>query len=214
MALFLAFLLVTPLPALVSRADDPAPGIWQTRSDARGLECRTLDQETAHGLYPARVPDLAARRRSDPSSVLVCTRRILGDQERPPRDEAILSDLTRTVEALTQAAALRVPKGITWEVDAFYPSPQVGAKIAVAARTELVEHGHSVSDRVPVLAPGDLSVIHALPAEQAYPLACARYFAEHALTDQEAFLGLMILDPRETQLHAGICTQGQWRWIQ
>lgn len=214
MSLFLAFLLVTPLPALVSRADDPAPGIWQTRAEARGLECRTLDQETAHGLYPARVPDLPARRLTDPSSVLVCTRRILGDLERPPRDEAILSDLSRSVEALTQAAAEQVPGALTWQVEAFYPSPQVGAKIAVAARTELVEHGHPVSDRVPVLAAGDLSVISTLPAGQAFPLACARYFAEHALGPKDAFLGLMILDPRETQLHAGVCTQGQWRWIQ
>ena len=47
----------------------------------------------------------------------------------------------------------------------------------------------------------------------AYPLACARYFAEHVLGEKDLFLGLMLVDTRETQLHAGLCDRGQWRWL-
>ncbi|HCF60033.1 MAG TPA: hypothetical protein DFS52_18820, partial [Myxococcales bacterium] len=98
-------------------------------------------------------------------------------------------------------------------VDAFYPQPEVAAKIAVASRTDLAERGQRVSDRVPLLAAGDLVVLGGMPPQQAYPLACKRYFDEGTLAEKDAFLNLMILDPREAQLHAGLCVQGKWTWL-
>jgi hypothetical protein len=89
----------------------------------------------------------------------------------------------------------------------------VAAKISVAARTDLVERGRSVSDRVPLLAAGDVAVVDHMPFSKAYPVACARYFAEGTLAAPSVFLALMIVDAREAQLHAGLCARGTWRWL-
>ncbi|MGQ0505940.1 MAG: hypothetical protein ACT4TC_11560, partial [Myxococcaceae bacterium] len=113
----------------------------------------------------------------------------------------------------TQAAKSLERGAPQWHVDAFYPQTAVASKIAVAARTALVEHGQRVSDRVPVLAPGDIAVLSRLSPKEVYPLACKRFFAEGALEDGDAFLAVMIIDPRETQLHAGVCRFGQWKWL-
>ena len=99
-------------------------------------------------------------------------------------------------------------------MDTFYPDPRVASKISVAARTHLAESGRKVSDRVPLLAAGDLSVLAEMDLQKAYPLACQRYFAEHSLKETDAFIGLMLVDSRETQLHAGVCVRGEWRWLQ
>lgn len=211
---FLYILLLSPLPIFISHVPDPAPGLSSTREEVRSLDCEVLSQPQAHELYPAEVAEARARRIAGPSdSVLVCNRRILAPSERPARDEAILSSLRQTMAEMVQAASALTPGEPVWHVDAFYPEPAVGVKIAVAARTELAERGHKVSDRVPVLAAGDLAVLSGLPGSKAYPLACARSFAEHVLSDKEALLGLMILDGRETQLHAGVCRAGAWRWL-
>jgi hypothetical protein len=133
--------------------------------------------------------------------------------ERPPRDEAILSSLRQTVGEISQLASALAPAAVTWHVDAFYPDPAVGQKIAVAARTDLAERGQRVSDRVPLLAAGDIVILGRLAPRQAFPLACARYRDHRALGGDDAFLGLMIIDPRETKLHAGLCLRGVWRWL-
>ncbi|APS00785.1 hypothetical protein BCY86_08915 [Pajaroellobacter abortibovis] len=74
---------------------------------------------------------------------------------------------------------------MTWYVDAFYPESAVSSKIAIAARAELVERGCKVSNRVPVLAAGDISVLQSMPAKDAYSVACKRYFAERGLTEKD-----------------------------
>jgi hypothetical protein len=205
-------LLILLLPLRVL-AGDPIPGPFQSKADARNLECTRLSRAEAHERFPGEVADLPARRTAELTDALVCTPRIMREGERPERDEAILSSLRQRVDELVQAASALNPGGITWYVDAFYPQPAVAAKISVAARTALVERGRRVSDRVPVLAAGDIVVLGRMPPARAYPLACARYFAQRALGEGDAFLGLMIVDARETQLHAGLCSRGQWRWL-
>jgi hypothetical protein len=148
------------------------------------------------------------------TDALSCTRRFMRIGERPARDEAILSSLRQSVGDITQSANALEAGELTWHVDAFYPQPAVAAKISVAARTALVERGRKVSDRVPVLAAGDIAVLWKLPPNRAYPLACARYFAEGVLTERDVFLGVMLVDERETQLHAGLCARGEWKWLQ
>lgn len=213
MAFYLLTLLLLPLPTFAVRANDPAPGVWQSRTDARGMDCVNLGQALAHERYPAEIPDLPARRLDGPANTLVCTRRFLPPDERRPRDEAILSQLGASVLELTQAATALAPPGLTWHADAFYPDEQVGQKIAVAARMALAETGHVVSDRVPLLTGGDIAVIGRMAPQDGYPLACSRYYAEQVMGMKDAFLGVMILDGRETQLHAGTCIAGTWRWI-
>jgi hypothetical protein len=208
-----ALLTMALLPSLISGGSDPSPGLLQTKEEARNLECTRLSQAEAHQRYPGQVPDVPARGTNDVVDALVCARRFIKLGERPARDEVILSSLRKTVGELTQAASTLFPGELLWHVDAFYPDPAVAAKISVAARTELVERGRRVSDRVPVLAAGDIAVLSRMPAKSSYALACARYFAERVMTEQEVFLGLMIIDARETQLHAGVCARGAWKWL-
>ena len=209
---FTIFLLV--FSGLFGRLSDPSPGITQSKQDARNLDCELLGQARAHELYPSEIPDLPARGGGQPAQVLACRGRYLAHGERPARDEGVLSTLGKTVGALVQEASALVPGEVTFRVDAFYPEPAVASKIAVAAKTALVERGRKVSERAPLLAAGDLSVLWSLPPKTAYPTACLRYAAEQSLKDDEVFLGLMIVDARELQLHAGLCIRGEWRWLQ
>jgi hypothetical protein len=207
------FTLLFFLPFLAGRASDPSPGFFHSKEEARSVECVRMSQAEMNEREPARVPQAPPRGARTPSDVLVCKRRYLSPGERPARDEAILSTLRSEVSAIVQAASAQGAPSTVWHVDAFYPEPSVARKIAVAARTELAERGLKVSDRVPVLAAGDLSVLGHLAPKEQYPLACARAFAEGALSPPEAFLGVMIVDGREGQLHAGACRNGQWRWL-
>ena len=133
--------------------------------------------------------------------------------ERPARDEAILETLRKSTGDIVQAATAQAGSEKIWHVDAFYPQVDVATKIAVATRTELAERGKKVSDRVPVLTAGDIAVLSRMEPPKAYPVACARYFAEGVLGENDAFLAVMIVDPQETQLHAGLCIDGTWKWF-
>jgi hypothetical protein len=210
----LLIMLLMPLPVFMGRAYDPSPGIFQSKEEARNLECTRLSQAEAHERFPGQVPEPPARGTSSVTDALACTRRFMRIGERPARDEVILSSLRQSVGDITQTASALEAGELTWHVDAFYPEPAVAAKISVAARTDLAERGRKVSDRVPVLAAGDIAVLWKLPPNRAYPLACARYFAQGVLTERDVFLGLMIVDPRETRLHAGLCLRGEWKWLQ
>jgi hypothetical protein len=101
----------------------------------------------------------------------------------------------------------------TWLVEAFYPDVAVAAKIAFATKTALVARGRRVSDRVPVLASGDILVLGRMEPAQAYRLACKRYYDQGALTDDDVLMATVLRDGRETLLHAGLCARGQWRWL-
>jgi len=209
----LLILLLLPFGYFAQRAYDPSPGITRSRTEARNLDCVRTSQADAHERFPGLVPAPAARGTLSQVDAVTCSRRIMSYGERPAQDEVILSSLRQSVGTLTQAAAAIAGENVRWHVDAFYPSQPVAAKISVAARMDLAERGHRVSDRVPVLAAGDIAVLGALPPREAYPLACKRYFAEHSLSDGDAFLALMIVDAQETQLHAGLCLAGTWRWL-
>ena len=201
------------LVVLSGCAFDPAPGIFQTKAAARNLECNRLSQAMAHEQFPGVVPDLPPRGSYSNIDALVCTTKMTEPGDRPARDDAILTTLRTSVGEITRLASARAPETTTWHVDAFYPQLAVAQKISVAARTDLAERGHTVSDRVPVLAAGDIAVLARLSAAKAYPLACKRYFTEKVLVEPDAFLGLMIIDARETELHAGICLRGVWTWL-
>jgi hypothetical protein len=210
----LLIMLLMPLPAFMGRVHDPSPGIFQSKEEARNLECTRISQAEAHERFPGEVPEPPARDVPSVREALTCTRRFMRIGERPARDEVILSSLGQSVGEITQTASSLEEGELIWHVDAFYPEPAVAGKISVAAKTDLVERGRKVSDRVPVLAAGDIAILWKLPPRQAYPLACERYFAEGVLTERDVFLGLMIVDPRETRLHAGLCARGEWKWLQ
>jgi hypothetical protein len=209
-----ARLLAVPLAAILSGcAYDPAPGISQSKKYTRNLDCTRMSQAQAHQLYPGKVPDLPPRGSFSNIDAMTCSTRIMEPGDRPNRDEVILTSLRQSVGEITRLASALVPQAAVWHVDAFYPQAAVAQKISVAARVDLAERGHSVSDRVPVLASGDIAVLARMSAAKAYPLACRRYFAEKVLVEPDAFLGLMIIDARETDLHAGVCVGGEWKWL-
>lgn len=194
--------------------EDPA-GMFATRANARNLDCTRLTQAEAARLAPGVVPEPPVRGANFAvTDALVCERRFLERGERPARDEAILSALTQDVGDLVKSAsALETAPEAVWHVDAFYPDAKVASKISVAARTELVERGRKVSDRVPVLAAGDLVVLNRMPVQKVFPGACSRLYAEQSLEPNAVFLALMIIDAREAELHAGVCAHGTWRWL-
>lgn len=211
----LLIILLMPVTVLAGRTYDPSPGLTQSKAEARNLDCVRMSQVEAHERHPGKVPPPAPRGSLSQIDALACTRRMLQYGERAPRDEVILSRLGQTVGEITEvASATGADEAITWHVDAFYPDPKVAAKISVAAKTHLAERGRRVSDKVPTLAAGDIAVLSSLSPKEAYALACRRYFAEGVLRENDAFLGIMIVDPRETQLHAGVCMAGNWRWLQ
>ena len=195
-------------------ASDPAPGTWRSKEESRNLDCIRVTQARAHELYPGDVPEVPGRSTTGITDALVCSTRFVRQSSRPARDEVILSTLRQSVGEIVGAANALAPIRSVWHVDAFYPDAAVASKISVAARMDLAERGRKVSDQVPVLAAGDIAVLAHLEAREAYPLACLRYFKSGVLSERDAFLGLMILDAREAQLHAGLCLQGEWKWLQ
>ncbi|MCG5055989.1 MAG: hypothetical protein KA712_23795 [Myxococcales bacterium] len=198
---------------LSGRHADPSPGVVHGKADVRNLECTRLSQAVAHDRRPGEVAEPSPRVTWDRGSALVCRQRYVRLGERDPRDEAVLSSLGRHVGDITREASAAVAGDVVWHVDAFYPDLLVSAKIAVAAKTNLVETGRSVSDRVPLLAAGDLAVFGKLSPVRSLPMACVRYFAEGSLGPRDVLLAIALLDEQETQLHGGLCQQGTWRWL-
>ncbi len=215
MGVLLMFVLL-PLPLWAQLTRDPGPGTTSTRAEVRNLDCARISEERAHELYPGIVPEPSARGSFIETSALACDNRIMQYGERAPRDEAILSTLSDAVGELTEHAAAVTPAAerATWVVDAFYPQPAIAAKIAFAAKTTLVGVGRTVSDRVPLLAAGDVLVLGRMPPQKSLPLACQRYFAEGSLGENDVLLGIALLDSRATVLNAGLCRRGEWRWLQ
>lgn len=190
------------------------PTLLRTREERRNLDCFRLSEAEAAARFPGQVPRTPGREIAGGNAdVLACSPRYLGVGERPNRDEAILSTLSSQVSNLAETASALAPPNALWHVEAFYPSLAVAQKIAVAARTSLAERGLPVSDRVPTLAAGDVAVLATLPQSEVYRTACARSFSSEVMGPDDVFLGLMIVDPYETVLHAGLCQRGEWRWL-
>lgn len=194
----------------------PAPGLFESKTELRRLECERLSALESASRYPGQVSTSPPRGDFIERSTLVCNERYLRPGLRAARDEAVLS----TLSSQTAAAAARIDalspdlRARTWLVEAHYESSQVAGKISFAAQTALGEKGLRVSDRTPILAAGDVAVITRMAPAQAYPAACQRYFDNHSMGAGDALLALVSRDPRETALHAGLCVDGQWSWLQ
>lgn len=211
--------LLLPLSVLfwgcVPRGTDPTAGVASTKAQMRRLSCLRLAQAQAHQRFPSEVPENTVRElATGETDALVCETDVMSAGERNNRDEAILRALTSSTAELTELASATVTKPVTWYVDTLYPNQRVAQKVSVAARVELAERGRSVSDRVPVLAAGDIEVLSHLKVHDAFVLACTRAYAEKTLSDSDVLLAFSIVDVRETSLHAGLCQRGTWRWLQ
>lgn len=210
--IFLISLLI--LPFVVH--PDPAPGVRRSLDSARALECAPMSAAAADDQRPGQVVTSPPRGDFVERDAVICVERLLRPGLRAPLDEAILGSLDALTAELATNAASRRPdlRARTWLVETFYPSAQVSAKLAFATKNALLRQGLQVSDRTPVLAAGDIDVLTRLPPDQAYPAACLRYGATGTLDDGDALLAVVHRDPRETILHAGLCADGTWTWLQ
>lgn len=194
---------------------DPSPSLTRSKDAARRYECEWVTPEDAKRRFPGRVKEDRSRGDFVERKVVVCTQPVLGPDVRHPRDAAILRHLDATTAELASAAAsLRHDlRDRTWLVEVFYPNAQVSPKIGFASKTALMEGGLRVSDRTPVLGAGDVETLTRMPPARAYPAACTRYADTGSLGADDALLAVLVRDPRETILHAGVCADGQWMWL-
>jgi hypothetical protein len=207
------FLGLLTLPSMITLWNDPAPGLITSYESSRRYNCERATLESARRAYPGLLEDQYPRGDFIERSAVLCTEPIVGVDVRHKRDAAILGGLTPTVRSVASRIAAEQPEK-TWLVEVHYPNAAVVAKVAFAAKAALVESGVPVTDRLPTLATGDVDVLSRTPALKAHALACRRYFATGRLEGDDAVLSLLVLDSRETALHAGICINGAWTWLQ
>lgn len=194
---------------------DPSPSLTRSTERARRLQCVPAGEEALKAERPGVLQDNRPRGDFVDRRFMVCREHLLRLDLRHPRDDAILADLTETIDGLVTAATAIRPDlaDRTWLVESFYPNPQVDPKIRLASQIVLLREGLSVSDRRPTLSAGDLDVILRLPPADAYPTACARYTRSGSLGEGDALLAIVHRDPQETALHAAVCADGRWMWI-
>lgn len=192
---------------------DPAPSIWRGRDEARSLECERLLGDFAEAERLGEVKPERARGSLSERDVLACRQRLLAPGLREPSDEAILRDLEGRVGRVAAQVSSTEAAPRTWLVESFTVNPVVGTKVAFAMKSALMAERLAVSDRLPLLSAGDVSILASLPPTSKYGVACARWYATGQLRDDDALLGLVTLDRRETNLHPGICIEGRWSWL-
>lgn len=210
---FFLFVALLSAPEFLNHLDEPL--LKGDQSFLRNLECQDFSHAEGYRRYPGRIPDTPARDVPDVNEVVVrvCTPRLLPYGERNDRDEAVLSLLSSSVSDWVQTVSALRPGKINWHVDAYYPRMEVAYKIAMATRTSLAEKGLRVSDQVPLLAAGDVASLGRMAPEKSFPTACRLFLERGAMKADDALLQVMLLDAKESQLHAGLCAGGEWQWL-
>jgi len=200
----------------VNAGQDPAPSLFDSRSDARHYACERLPVNVAAERHRGTIPPVDPRGDWIERDVLVCSEYLLDPDLRRPEDQALLLDLDQTADGLAHLATTMRPEldGSTWLVESHTVNPEVAAKLSFATKNALMEQGLLVSDRSPILGFGDVDVITRMEPFAAFPAACRRYRDNGSLRPGDALLTAAVLDPRETQVHAGVCADGVWTWLQ
>ena len=209
---FWLYLLLFYTPTMVERAHDPLDGWLAAETALRDLDCESMTTEGARQRAPGEIPEPSARGDYLSRRAVVCRERLMPNGVRRAQDDAVLSGLRGTAKDMA-GLVLDVPGERTWLVETFYPDSAVSQKISFAVKNALLDHNLRVTDRAPTLAAGDIEVIGQLSQQAAYPLACARYAAAGSLKPGDGLLAVVLRDSSETILHAGLCLDGQWRWL-
>jgi hypothetical protein len=202
------------LPFILPR--DPSPGLLHSKADSRRLDCERMNVEAGSRRYPGLIRPNAPRGEYVERSAVVCRERLMVPGSRGDQDEAILSTLDDRAANIADLASSLHPElsERMWLVETHYSDAAVSAKIGFATKNALVSQGLSVSDRTPRLAVGDVTVLTRMAPSDAWSTACQRYIANDSIGENDALLAVVIRDPRETVLHAGLCTTGGWTWLQ
>lgn len=184
-----------------------------TKQERRNSHCVLLDQAQGHQRFPEQILAPAVRNIGDVSQLLYCAPNYIPITMRNAQDEAILQQLSDFAQQISQLAQPYQRRDSYWLVDVFYPNAKVRAKLTTAIQLALAAQQGTIATQLPHLPVAQLAALGAIPAQQAYPAACALYASQADLPPQALLLQILQLDHRELQLHAGICSQGQWQWL-
>lgn len=179
------------------------------------MECERVPVSVAIARYPGVVRPPDPRGDLVEREVLICSEKLMNPDLRSPADEAILSSLDQTAQDIAGLATAARPelRDKTWLVESHTANPEVSAKLSFAAKNALVNQGMTVSDRSPILGFDDIQVITRLSPMEAWPAACFRYAQNESMGPDDALLASVVLNPRETIVHSGVCAQGVWTWL-
>lgn len=202
------------LPFLLPSA--PAPGLFRTKKTVRRLDCERLSTEAATTRYPGEIEPMRPRGDYVERDVVRCQPRLLGEGLRTAHTDALLRGLERSAQEIAGHVGALGANGTTrtWLIEAHDPDVRMVGKLRFALQNAMASQGLAVSDRTPRLGLADLDVITRMPPALAYPAACRRYSDNGSIGPGQALVALMSLDPRETALHAGVCVDGGWTWLQ
>jgi len=192
-----------------------APGVFRTKAQARSVICTRLEQRQAAQQHPDRIEPPPPRGEYFTRNLEVCTERLVRAGLREARDEAVLMSLEDTARDIARATRGVRPDLAhrTFQVEAHYPSGAVAGKIRFATQNALMSAGASVSDKRPLLTAEDVVVLSQLSPDAAYAGACERYARSGGMGDQDALVAVIVRDPRQTDLQAGVCADGRWMWV-
>lgn len=213
--MFRGWWLILLCPGCLALIDDPAPGFFMGVKQSRRLVCDPAPLQVILRQNPGRLDEEKPRGDFANRNVMTCEEVVMGEGDRAPQDRAVLDRLAIIAAEIAKEVANRPSdsESSRWLVEAHHPSAAVSAKIVFAAKTAMVQRGLNVTDRLPPLAVGDVQVLARMPPTLAYAAACRRYFSPKRLKAPDAVLGIVLLDRRETDLHAGTCENGQWTWV-
>lgn len=192
------------------------PSVSRSKDAVRQLDCVPLDPHRAPHTHPGTIEPPPPRGSFGEHPVELCAERWLRRDLRAPQSEALLSQLDARVRRLAAQATAERPELArrTWLVEAHHGDAQVAHKLRFATQTALVEQGRAVSDRVPLWSPQDVDVLTRLRPERAHAAACSRLAHSSQFREDDVLMSVLVLGSRETQLHAGLCVDGRWTWLQ
>lgn len=209
------YLALLAVAALILISPDPSPSLVKSSERSHRYSCERVSTQVVQQTRPGAVRPDKPRGDYVERDAVICTERLVRPGLRKSRDEAVLGNLDERAARLAATAHGSRPDlhDRTWLVEVFYPNIQVSSKLSFATKNALMHQGLGVSDRLMGLAAGDVDVLTRMSPYEAYPAACTRYEQTGSLGEGDVLLAVVSLDPRETQLHAGLCDGGQWSWL-
>lgn len=192
-----------------------APGVFRSKDRTRAVVCTPVDQREGADTHPDLLAKPHPRGEYFTRSLEVCAEKVFREGTRDARDEAVLARLDMEAAAIAQAVLGGRPdlRGRSMLVEAHYPSGTMAHKIRFATQDALLAAGFAVTDRRPLLTAQDVVVLSQLPPEEAYAGACERYEAMGSVGVDDAVVAVLVRDPRQTALQAGVCADGRWMWL-
>ena len=192
-----------------------APGVFRSKAQTRSVICTPLEPRQAAEAHPDLLSQPHPRGDYFSRSLENCAERVLRKGFRDTRDEVVLAHLDDESAAIVQAVVGTRPdlRSRTFLVEAHYPGGAMSHKIRFATQNALMETGLGVSDRRPLLTTEDVVVLSQLSPDLAYAGACERYHRSGGMRQTDALVAVLVRDPRQTDLQAGVCADGRWMWI-